>query len=789
MYLAFMFLNLFKILNASECALSLRDMKERPISIQCNDDITVNLDYEVWSKYEYFNARMRNMELFQGDNGIIAQEFSSRIFSTIKNITLGKNILPLKVADFFETFIALDKFLIYEEYKSTIYNNLFKTGLDCNNNEILDIYKNIDQNLTYQSIFINIWHFLWYEVLKRFDLSLEISDKTIEISNKVNKNIFECDIEAIQNLNELKFNLTIFNSDKVIADFDHFIEIIRILISGLLYRKSSENQIYKLFINGKCTSKQFKRLNSIFSKNNFKIKEIKIKYLYIDHEEFGNEKSPVETFIENFYSLEKLDFTVSYFNHENSFIKLLNNKIVREKLYTLGIIRIKKIPIEIGLATSKLVSIKKLFFSNCNFLNEFLSVIFNENNLQENLLDLSITQTAKSDLGNVEEIFNFKNLQKLDLSYTCLADGVLSNILRCDFLKKSLKELNIAFCQDISLQTAQYIANMEVLEVLNIECSIGQGEIMMVILSSEKLKKTLKKFYFNPLFLFNNTMINHLFEFDFLEEVFLYLGDNDKFDIFMDFLNNKRSWKIIKNLSLGSLNTNQYEIFIKSIKNFETIENLEIESNRWESLDKICDVLRIISLNPTLKSLELKGFIIEENFDFKIFSNFKNLESLRIKFGLFQGSGLTKILKLKNLQKTIMKLKLQYEIFPEEDAEQIGNFHNLEKLNLSMSYSKPNSLKILLNSKNLQKSIKSLKITHSNGLVYAEVIYFLKEFVILETLGFYDKEFDKIYLDEILKSEKLKSTLRKIYLCGWNMGYQKYKKFKRKCSENMVVFY
>ncbi|KAG0441036.1 hypothetical protein DMUE_1345 [Dictyocoela muelleri] len=790
MYLAFIILNLFQILKASKYTLSLRDknMKEKPLSIQCNDDININLDYEVWSKYEYFHARMRNLDLFQGGNGIIAEEFSSQIFSTIKDITLNKNTLPLKIDIFFETLLALDKFLIYEEFKSTIYNNLFKTGLDCNINEILDLYINFDQNLTYQ--FINIWHFLWYEVLKRFELSLEISDKTIEISNKANTNIFETDIKAIRNLNGLKFNLSIFNSDKVIADFDHFIEIIRILISGLLYKKSCENQIFKLFINGKCSSKQFERLNSIFFGNNFKITEIILEDLYIDHEAITNEKSPVETFIENFYSLQKIEITVPYFKNVNSFIKFLKNKIIRNKLYSLGIIEINNFTIEIGLAISKLVGIKKLFLLNCNNFNEFLSVIFDENNVQKNLLDLSIiTQGVQYGRNSFGKISNFKNLQKLDLSGIWLSDSVLSNILRSDDLKKSLKELYLPLCHDISIQTAQFIANMEVLEVFKIEHNIIKEEIMMIILSSEKLKKTIKKLYIDPSIHFNETMVNHLFEFAFLEEFFIYLWDNNNFNIFMGFLNDRRIRKIIKKLNFVYLENNRHDLFINSIENFKTTEILEIGSEKQDSLNKISDALQIFALKPALKSLLLKNFRIEENFDFEIFSNFKNLERLTITFCSIDGFGLSKILKLENLQKTMKELELSFEIFTEEDAKQIGKFYNLEKIILTMSDSTPNALKILLNSKNLQKTIKSLHIIHNNKIEYTEIIYLLKEFEMLENLGFYDKEFDKIYLEEILKSEKLKSSLKKIYLCGWKMKFPKYQNFRKKCSENMVKLY
>ncbi|KAG0433829.1 hypothetical protein DMUE_5383 [Dictyocoela muelleri] len=101
------------------------------------------------------------------------------------------------------------------------------------------------------------------------------------------------------------------------------------------------------------------------------------------------------------------------------------------------------------------------------------------------------------------------------------------------------------------------------------EYSNYQNEIIMIILSSEKLKKTLKKFYYNPPFLFQNTMINHIFEFIFLTETSAFFCDDYNFDIPLDFFNEERSFKIINKINLASYNSNQYGSLSKSIGNFE----------------------------------------------------------------------------------------------------------------------------------------------------------------------------------------------------------------------------
>ncbi|KAG0431937.1 hypothetical protein DMUE_5525 [Dictyocoela muelleri] len=315
---------LIQILCASENNLTtkedvhkiIKDSHMVPIKIVCADNITVILEPDIWKNYEYFLLRQKYHTLYPLNVQVLKEDFNSKILLILKQLTLSVYTKPLRIFEFIEILRAIEYFLILDSIGPTIHNTIIKNGLDCGNiNDILKIYNDLCNNkeyYLYRLPNITFQYLIISEVLKIFGLSLKIYDKTLDLSDYLETNIFENDIECIENVTEFKFNLYIFNNDKVINDLKRFTKIMSFLMTRLISKNNSKIQIQKLFINGKCTSKQFKIQNLIFSGGSFKISKILIKDFFIDHNQSETVKSQFEIFIEKFQLLKELDLKISY---------------------------------------------------------------------------------------------------------------------------------------------------------------------------------------------------------------------------------------------------------------------------------------------------------------------------------------------------------------------------------------------------------------------------------------------------------------------------------------------
>ncbi|KAG0437806.1 hypothetical protein DMUE_3470 [Dictyocoela muelleri] len=698
------------------------------------------------------------------------------------------DIPPQKIHDFFEILRALNKFIISEEFKSITYNNLFKTGLDCNTNEILDFYCNFNQDFSYHALVINIWNFFWYVELKKFDLSLKSYDKTIEITNKVNTDFFEFDIEAAYDIDELIFNLSIFNTDRVINDFDQFIEIMKILILGLIHEENFNNQIFKLTINGKCTSNQFIKPNSIFPEKNLKISEIKIEDLHIESNKTENPKSPVITFIEKFYSLEKLGFIISYIPNKHSFIKLLKNKIVRNKLDSLKFDKYEHITKNIAISIVKLKALRKLCLSYLPISNSVLRTILGNNKIQESLTELSLIEINCVDINNAKAISNFKKIEKLNLGISTLTDSVLQIIFDSAHLKKSLKELFLRNSIYISAKIAKLISNFEVLEKIDINFSFISSDSLGIILSNDKLKKSIKDMTFYPYYDFFTKFGKDLIQFSNLERFSTRLSKYN-LEAFTNLLDEEKFRKFTKELIVTEYDDDSSYQSLTKISNIESLEAFSIMARPYTPINFIINILQNVKFHASIKKLVITGFIFEEDQNLDVFSKFENLKILEFSGCYFLNSTLSKILSFKNLKKSVTELYLRNcNNFKNDDAKNIAEFENLEVLDFYESNFTKETLSVLLNSKNLQKSIKTIRFKwHIYGNPDLNQFSAIGNFESLENFFFsiHNDYFDTKYLYEILQNEKPKNTLKKFTI----HRYDYFNTIKSICNENYINFY
>ncbi|KAG0435834.1 hypothetical protein DMUE_4511 [Dictyocoela muelleri] len=726
----------------------------------------ITFEYQVWSKYEYFITLMRKI---WNKNEYIEENFNYEILEKIKKITLGHPIGPLKIDEFQEILAAINKYLVFDQYISNIYNNLFSEGIHLNKiNEILEQYHNSNTSeevSIYKRTMITFWHFFWYEILKRFDLSVNIYDKTVEINNHANTNIFDLDIKAIKNVNELKFNLSVFNSDKVMDDINFFIRVFKFLIYELLCNKNSETRIEKLTINGKCTPVQLKRLNLIFMDGLSGVTEIVFNGLFMDHNySFFKPRSPFETFIKKAPVLDRLDVSISLIKNTIFFVKFLENEIVKTKLrclkiYNNNVYITKKIASKI----SKLEAVEKLDLSYSSIRKKYLFIILNSPNFKITVSNLSLRGILNLDLRHARAISEYKKIEILNLEKTGMLQGNLTTILQSVHIKNTLKKLFLSNFTEIFPLHANLISDLNVLEKLDVQYCSFINDSHLIILRSEKLQKTIKEINFYNLYLNHDSLVDDLLNFNHLERLEIFFSPTNR-EIIEKIINKKEWHHSVKELYLHNFNlfqspksiSDQLSLY-KSLKTFGIIKPENI--NEFD----ILILLKTISSKDSIKNLVLKEISLTSLDDVSPLSSFKNVEVLDLSKSLFFKSKLTEILRLKNLQKSVKELHLAYlHNFTEDDAKEISKFENLEVLNLEGTNVSTEAFFIIFSSKSLQKSVKNLIFIWSSEFTPANLptLNLIKNFEVLEHFTLFYSYSVHDNLKSILESEKIRKSLK-----------------------------
>ncbi|KAG0440843.1 hypothetical protein DMUE_1461 [Dictyocoela muelleri] len=761
-----------------------------PINILCRDNKMITFEYQVWSKYEYFFTIMRKI---WNKNEYIEENFNSEILEKIRKITLGLPSDPLKIEEFQEILVAINKFLVFDRYISNIYNNLFSEGIHLNKfNEILDQYH--DSNYSeeysiYKRTMIDFWHFFWYEVLKRFDLSLKIYDKTVEINNHANTNIYDLDIRAIKNVNELKFNLTVFNSDKVMDDIYFFLKVFKFLIYELINNKNSETRIKKLTIHGKCTLIQQRRLNLIFMDELSGITDITFDSLYIDHDySLCKPKSSFEIFIKKAPVLARLDITIPYFESENSFVKFLENKIVKTKLRDLKIENIylsEKIISKI----SELKAVEKFDISYYKNYIQDLFPILNSPNFKKNVTDLSLREIPNLGSRNAWAISEYQKIEILNFEDTVIFPENLTTILQSVHIKNTLKKLILPNSTKIFPLHANLISDFNVLEKIGAQNCSFINDSHLIILRSEKLQKTIKEIDFIDSVTDYDSLVDDLLHFNRIERLEIFFSPTNR-EIIEKILNKKEWHHSVKELYLHNFNLfHSPEFLSDQLSLYKSLETFGIiKPENIGEFDPLI-LLKAISSKDSIKKLVLSEISLTGLDDVSPLSSFKNLEVLDLSKSSFLDSKSSEILKLRNLQKSVKELHLaNLYNFTEDDSKEISKFENLEVLNLEGTNVSADGFFIIFNSKSLQRSIK--KLSFMSPIEY-EVAYLLnlsliENFEALENFTFLSWYFDPDNLKSILKSKKIKYSLKYLNTNIFDDYYSNYNDFKNICNCNLI---
>ncbi|KAG0439202.1 hypothetical protein DMUE_2598 [Dictyocoela muelleri] len=111
------------------------------LNIDCADKITVSLEHEVWSKYEYLQNKITNLLENDCKTKSINEDFDSEVLINIRDITKNIKKSPIKIRHLKEILRAIGKFSIMKDYESSLYKNIFINGINSEEiEEILNLY-------------------------------------------------------------------------------------------------------------------------------------------------------------------------------------------------------------------------------------------------------------------------------------------------------------------------------------------------------------------------------------------------------------------------------------------------------------------------------------------------------------------------------------------------------------------------------------------------------------------------------------------------------------------------
>lgn len=744
------------------------DLSPFPIKIKCADDLEIVFEYDVWSKFDYFIKILKNCDLnISGAEYIEERDFNSNILEKIRLITLSKDTDSFEIDDFIEIIFAIEKFIIGGEYRAGIYKRLVNIGTKCDNidyllNKYIEscIYNN--ESLL-SNVFIRFWHFFLQEIVKRFDLCVKIDKQAIELNNNTSTNIFKYDFLEIEKINKFRLCLSIFNSKTVTDNYDYFIKILDILIHGLIGEKYRNNQIETLTVKGKSNADQFQRLNSIFSNENYTISKLEIKDLYIDFKSSWSQANfHIKKFIYKFPDLETLSLHISYDLEDDLFVDFLKSQIILKKLSILHFHNIN-ISDKIAAHIANLKNLKSLRLPNCSLSKHALDCILNSKILQNSLTELSLYGIKNIYRDHSQAIAKFRNLEKLNLGFCNLYNNVLENILKSNSIQKSVNCLILSHNDRLSIANARLFDNFDVLDNLDVSGYLISLESLSLIFSSEKLKKITNSILYDYTFL-PKTLFRELLMFNSLKNLFLNLRGITN-DLLAEILNKGEWHDTLNELELTGMKNEHLEV-LKSIGNFKSLEKIGIVFPIDVQFSRAKNVLMSLTCKNKIKELTLKGLRFEADDDIALFSELKNLESLDFSYSKFDASVLSKILRLRNLHKSIKRLTLKIiKNFKSEYAENIAMFEELEMLDLRISKISLNDIKVLLESKLLQKSIVDFKfmlpeVSDISRLEGLDIIFM--NFEMLENILLYSKSITLEWLKILLKNVNLVNSIKRI---------------------------
>ncbi|KAG0439201.1 hypothetical protein DMUE_2597 [Dictyocoela muelleri] len=604
--------------------------------------------------------------------------------------------------------------------------------------------------------------------------------------NNVSSNIFKYNLSDIRDLNVLRFNLSIFNSDKVIKKTDQFIKIIRVLITELFSKKFNGDIISNLIISGKCTSAQLDKLNLIFDKKSTETLKITFENLFIDYKYPLLKDTPFDTFIYKFPHLSEIDITISFFSDEKSFIKLLKNKIVKEKLTSIRFYRNDNITTNIVISLSKLKTLTKLDLDKVSNYEVVLNMILLNISLKKKITNLSLKNTKNDLLLHPYCISDFENITRLSLDCHNIPQYTLSLILSRKNIQRLVKELIIGKNNIINPNHAQFLSNFEQLERLDLRGCKFIEDSLLIILRSPNLRRTIKDISFYDPAISYTTIINEITCFNSIERLYINLNNVDNKIISM--ILTKKEWHTsVKEIYLYNL-LEPATKFFNYISNFELLEAFGIIDPGFDGFNPVLNIFKKISHPQKIKKMLLRGFLFEENDSISVFSSFENLEVLDFSHTMFNFPCLFKILK--NYKKTLKEFYLMN--IPKlniEDAIEIANFEILELLKINGTNFNFEIFNFLFGSKNLHKSITKLSFTWNfgNRIENLFLLNLFSDFEKLESLKFFSSNFDLNCLKPILQSEKIRNSLVMLKSNELTSEHTNLPGLHKKCFENRIL--
>lgn len=423
---------------------------------------------------------------------------------------------------------------------------------------------------------------------------------------------------------------------------------------------------------------------------------------------------------------------------------------------------------ENSLTLNNFKSLKKLILYNCELDSDTFN-LFEDPNIRKSL-EILIIENNKISLDQAELIAKFKNLQELRMiEVTFDNETSFLKILESKGLHKTITELtldeiyfekNIDFSSSrrfIRPEIARQITDFHNLRKLHLNIYIDISSIKE-ILSSPNLQKTilvLDIFFYHP-----NIDLKLISQFQGIENLTVG-GIKISAGSLKNLLDNPNLRVSLKEFNLFPKEWSA-ESFL-GFSYFKSTMKLDLRLCGL-TLNAIDDILKCESLQKSIKDLNLSFCEGASDCCWEMLANFCELEYLNLEGNKMQTKSLAKILKCKNLLNGLKELNISenYEI-SNENAALFSNFRSLEILKISNSELSPDVAFKILKCKNLKKSIRLLELDGNKNIAIRHIKK-ISTFYHLEILSLDNCDLNFKDLLPIFESEKLKSSLKIIYL-------------------------